>query len=152
MATSAQPGNPLFAAGEAVATLRLATSEHWKDKSSGESRESTEWHRIVLFRALAEIAERYLKKGAQVYIEGRLRTRKWQDKNGQDRYTSEIEATEFRMLGGAEKSGLQDRQSLQASEEKATGNFARKTSEMSDPWDVPGGSQTVDLDKDPLPF
>ena len=77
--------------GEAVANISVATSEAWTDKNTGERREVTEWHRIVFYRKLAEICGQYLKKGAQVYIEGRLRTRKWQDQNGQDRYTTEIQ-------------------------------------------------------------
>ncbi len=88
-----------FPNGDAVCNLRLATSEQWKDKATGEQRESTEWHRVVLFRRLAEIAGQYLKKGSQLYIEGRLRTRKWQDKDGQERYTTEVEASEMKMLG-----------------------------------------------------
>lgn len=88
-----------FHNGDAVCNLRLATSEQWKDKATGEQRDSTEWHRVVLFRRLAEIAGQYLKKGSQVFIEGRLRTRKWQDKDGQERYTTEIEASEMKMLG-----------------------------------------------------
>ena len=86
--------------GEAVTNMSLATSESWKDKSTGEKQEKTEWHRIVFYRKLAEIAGQYLKKGAAVYIEGRIRTRKWTDKDGNDRYTTEIEATEMQMLGG----------------------------------------------------
>ncbi|VAW80644.1 Single-stranded DNA-binding protein [hydrothermal vent metagenome] len=86
--------------GNAVANVTLATSESWKDKQSGESKEKTEWHRVVFFRRLAEIAGEYLKKGSQVYIEGKLQTRKWQDKNGNDRYTTEIVANEMQMLGG----------------------------------------------------
>ena len=86
--------------GEAVANVRLATTESWKDKGSGEKREVTEWHRVVFYRKLAEIVGQYLKKGSAVYIEGRIRTRKWQDKEGQERYTTEIEATEMQMLGG----------------------------------------------------
>ncbi|MDR1162305.1 MAG: single-stranded DNA-binding protein [Candidatus Accumulibacter sp.] len=85
--------------GDAVANIRLATSETWNDKNTGEKRETTEWHRVVFFRRLAEIVSQYLKKGSSVYIEGRIRTRKWQDKEGQDRYTTEIEATEMKMLG-----------------------------------------------------
>jgi single-strand DNA-binding protein len=96
----ADPETRSLASGEPVCTLRLATTDKWKDKASGETREATEWHRVVLFRRLAEIAGQYLKKGAAVYIEGRLRTRKWQDKDGQDRYTTEIEASEMQMLGG----------------------------------------------------
>ena len=86
--------------GEAVANVRLATTESWKDKNSGEKWEVTEWHRVVFYRKLAEIVGQYLKKGSSVYIEGRIRTRKWQDKEGQERYTTEIEATEMQMLGG----------------------------------------------------
>ena len=95
----ADPETRSFPNGDAVCNLRLATSEQWKDKASGDSRESTEWHRVVLFRRLAEIASQYLRKGSQIYIEGRLRTRKWQDKNGQERYTTEIEASDLKMLG-----------------------------------------------------
>ncbi|MBK1680754.1 single-stranded DNA-binding protein [Rhodocyclus tenuis] len=91
--------------GDAVCNVTVATSESWKDKASGEKKEITEWHRIVFFRRLAEIAGQYLKKGSSVYIEGRIRTRKWQDKEGQERYTTEIEATEMQMLGGRQGMG-----------------------------------------------
>ena len=86
--------------GDAVANIRLATTESWKDKNTGEKKEITEWHRVVFYRRLAEIVEKYLKKGSAVYIEGRIRTRKWLDKEGQERYTTEIEANEMQMLGG----------------------------------------------------
>lgn len=86
--------------GDAVCSMVVATSESWKDKQTGEKRESTEWHRVSAFRKLAEICGEYLKKGASVYIEGKLKTRKWQDKDGNDRYTTEIHADEMRMLGG----------------------------------------------------
>jgi single-strand DNA-binding protein len=86
--------------GNAVANITLATSESWKDKQTGETQEKTEWHRVVLFRRLGEIAGEYLKKGSQVYIEGKLQTRKWQDNAGNDRYTTEIIANEMQMLGG----------------------------------------------------
>jgi single-strand DNA-binding protein len=85
--------------GDPVATLRLATTDVWKDKQTGEKKEATEWHRVVLWRKLGEIAGQYLKKGAQVYIEGSLKTRKWQDKEGQDRYTTEIVGDTMKMLG-----------------------------------------------------
>ena len=85
--------------GEAVANISVATSESWTDKNTGERREVTEWHRIVLYRRLAEIAGQYLRKGSQVYVEGRLKTRKWQDNNGQDRYTTEIQGDVMQMLG-----------------------------------------------------
>lgn len=84
--------------GNAVANVTVATSETWKDKNTGEQQEKTEWHRVVMFRKLGEIAGEYLKKGSKVYIEGRLQTRKWQDNNGQDRYTTEIVADNMQML------------------------------------------------------
>ena len=84
--------------GGAVTSITLATSEGWKDKNTGENVEKTEWHRVVFFRRLAEVAGEYLKKGSKVYIEGKLQTRKWQDQNGQDRYTTEVVANEMQML------------------------------------------------------
>lgn len=92
--------------GSAVANVTLATSESWKDKNSGEKQEKTEWHRVVFFGRLAEIAGEYLKKGSQVYVEGRLQTRKWQDKEGHDRYTTEIVANEMQMLGSRGGAGV----------------------------------------------
>ena len=86
--------------GAAVANVTIATSDSWKDKQTGEQQERTEWHRVVFFNRLAEIVGEYLKKGSQVYVEGRLQTRKWQDQSGQDRYTTEIVASEMQMLGG----------------------------------------------------
>lgn len=91
--------------GDAVANISVATSEVWNDKQTGERREVTEWHRIVLFRRNAEVAGQYLKKGSQVYVEGKLKTRKWQDQNGQERYTTEIQADVLTMLGGRDDSG-----------------------------------------------
>ncbi|MDP2810546.1 MAG: single-stranded DNA-binding protein [Rhodocyclaceae bacterium] len=91
--------------GEAVTNITVATSETWKDKNTSEQKETTEWHRVVFFRRLAEVAGQYLKKGSQVYIEGKLQTRKWQDKDGQDRYTTEIVANEMKMLGKREGAG-----------------------------------------------
>jgi single-strand DNA-binding protein len=90
--------------GEAITTITLATSENWKDKS-GEKQEKTEWHRVVFFGKLAEIAGEYLKKGRQVYVEGKLQTRKWQDKEGQERYTTEVVAKEMTLLGGKQNGG-----------------------------------------------
>jgi single-strand DNA-binding protein len=95
----ADPETRYLPNGDAVANVRLATSEQWTDKASGEKREATEWHRVVFFRRLAEIVGQYLKKGSPIYVEGRIRTRKWQDKEGQERYTTEIEASEMKMLG-----------------------------------------------------
>ena len=85
--------------GTATATLAIATTDAWKDKTTGEKKEKTEWHRVVFFKGLAEIAEKYLKKGSQIYVEGKLRTRKWTDKEGIDRYTTEIVGREMQMLG-----------------------------------------------------
>ena len=93
--------------GNAVTNLSIATSESWKDKSSGEQQERTEWHRVVFFNRLAEIAGEYVKKGSKLYVEGSLRTRKWQGQDGQDRYTTEIVASEMQMLDsrGAQSGG-----------------------------------------------
>lgn len=86
--------------GEAICNLRIATTETWKDKNTGERREATEWHRVAFFGKLADVAGQYLRKGSQVYIEGRLKTRKYQDQSGQDRYVTEIRGDEMKMLGG----------------------------------------------------
>jgi single-strand DNA-binding protein len=94
------PETRAMPSGKAVTNVRVATSDSWRDKTTGEQKEQTEWHTVVFFDRLAEIAAEYLRKGSQVYIEGRLRTRKWQDKSGNDRYTTEIVANEMQMLGG----------------------------------------------------
>ena len=86
--------------GSAITNISIATNESWTDKQSGQKQERTEWHRVVFFNRLAEIAGEYLRKGSQVYVEGSLRTRKWQDQQGQDRYTTEVVAAEMQMLGG----------------------------------------------------
>lgn len=94
------PETRAMPSGKAVTNVRIATSDGWKDKTTGEQKEQTEWHSVVFFDRLAEVAAEYLHKGSQVYVEGRLRTRKWQDKSGNDRYTTEIVANEMQMLGG----------------------------------------------------
>ena len=94
------PETRYLPSGGAVANVTIATSESWKDKTSGEAKERTEWHNVVFYQKLAEIVGQYLKKGSQVYVEGSIRTRKWQDKEGHDRYTTEIIANEMQMLGG----------------------------------------------------
>ncbi|MDH3915280.1 MAG: single-stranded DNA-binding protein [Chromatiales bacterium] len=101
----ADPETRYTPSGSAVTKIRIATSESWKDKQSGERQERTEWHKVVFFGRLAEISGEYLKKGSQVYIEGSLRTDKWQDQSGQDRYTTEIVANEMQMLGGRPGAG-----------------------------------------------
>jgi single-strand DNA-binding protein len=95
----ADPETRYTASGSAITNIRIATTEAWKDKTSGEQQERTEWHRVVFFNRLAEIAGEYLHKGSQVYVEGTLRTRKWQDQGGQDRYSTEVVANEMQMLG-----------------------------------------------------
>ena len=94
------PETRYSAEGSAITNVSLATSESWKDKQTGEQKEKTEWHRVVFFGKLAEIAGQYLKKGSQVYVEGQLRTRKWQGQDGKDNYTTEIVADQMQMLGG----------------------------------------------------
>ncbi len=130
--------------GDAICNLRIATTENWKDKGSGDQREATEWHRVVLYRRLAEIAGQYLKKGSAVFIEGRIRTRKWQDKDGQDRYTTEIEATEMQMLGN---------RSVESSAQYSSTNIngtLKKSHEVASKNGVSGAA--VDYGDDKIPF
>ena len=142
--------------GGAVANLRIATSETWKDKQTGENQERTEWHTVVLFNRLAEVAGEYLKKGAKIYIEGSLRTRKWQEKNGQDRYTTEILGNEMQMLDsrGSGGSGANLPASSESppsySEHRPQSSAAAptNTSSASTPSTSPS---TADLDDD-IPF
>ena len=102
----ADPETRAMPSGMTVANISVATSESWKDKQSGEAKERTEWHKVAMFGRLGEIAGEYLKKGSKVYIEGSLRTRKWQDKSGNDRYTTEIIANEMQMLDGRSGGGM----------------------------------------------
>ena len=112
--------------GDAVTNIVVATTETWKDKTSGEKREATEWHRVVFFGKLAEIAGQYLKKGSQVYLEGKLKTRKWQDKDGQDRYTTEINADEMKMLGSKGDGQQQEGQRPQQTQQRPPANTQRQ--------------------------
>lgn len=127
--------------GAAITNVSLATTDSWKDKASGEKQERTEWHRVVFFNRLAEIAGEYLKKGSQIYIEGALRTRKWQDKEGQERYTTEIVADKMQMLGSRQGAGdrmpSEPREPAMASEPRGGGarKPAGKFEEMDD--DIP---------------
>src|SRR5216684_1544769 len=125
--------------GSAVANISLATSESWKDKTSGEKQERTEWHRVVFFGRLAEIAGEYLKKGSQVYVEGSLRTRKWQDKEGKERTTTEIVADRMQMLGSRQGAGdagnREAREPVAAGEDKSAKKPAGKFDDMED--DIP---------------
>ena len=119
----ADPETRYLPSGEAVTNIRVATTDKWKDKASGEMKEATEWHRVSFFGRLAEVAGEYLKKGSQVYVEGSLRTRKWQDKEGQDRYSTDIRGDVMQMLGrregGGEPRGDAERGAPKAREAKA---------------------------------
>ena len=108
--------------GNAISNISIATSETWKDKS-GEKQEKTEWHRIIFFSKLAEIAGEYLKKGSQVYIEGRLQTRKWEDKDGQEKYTTEIVADRLQMLGSRERQSDEAPRPRQQAPKQSKGSF-----------------------------
>jgi len=130
------------ASGSAVANLTIATSESWNDKQTGEKVEKTEWHRIVAFQRLAEIMGEYLKKGSQVYIEGKLQTRKWQDQNGQDRYTTEIVANDMQMLGGRPGDAAGQQQA-------GGGGFRKPASSQQEPAQ---SSHDNDFADDDIPF
>ncbi len=120
--------------GDAITNITVATTDTWKDKATGEKKEATEWHRIAFFGKLAEIAGQYLKKGSQVYIEGKLRTRKWQDKDGLDRYTTEIIADVMQMLGSRQGSGeapTRERDAAPASAGAGASNAAKKPAPAS---------------------
>ncbi|NNC99471.1 MAG: single-stranded DNA-binding protein [Gammaproteobacteria bacterium] len=117
--------------GSAIANISVATTDSWKDKNTGEQQEKTEWHRVVMFNRLGEIAGEYLKKGSQVYIEGRLQTRKWQDQSGQDKYTTEIVANEMQMLGG--RGGGESSGGYQAPRQAPAAQAAPKAAAQSAP-------------------
>jgi len=127
--------------GAAIANCTLATTESWKDRNTGEKQEKTEWHRVVFFSRLAEIVGEYLKKGSQIYVEGRLQTRKWQDQSGQDRYTTEIVANEMQMLGSRAGAGGGDYSAPSAS--------AGGGKPQSQPTPAPAGAADFD---DDIPF
>lgn len=122
------------ASGDPVAHVTLATTETWKDKATGERKEATEWHRIVLYRKLAEIVGQYLKKGSHVYIEGRLQTRKWTAKDGTDRSTTEIIADDMRMLGSRSESHVDEGREAQAGSGPARAPVADLLSEDAIPF------------------
>jgi single-strand DNA-binding protein len=139
------------AGGSAVTNVTIATSENWKDKTTGENQERTEWHRVVFFGKLAEIAGEYLKKGSQVYVEGRLQTRKWQDKEGQDRYTTEIVANEMQMLGGRGGGGAAAGSSMENSNRAASGEAPAARAAGSRSSGSKAAAAVEDFDDD-IPF
>lgn len=138
----ADPETKYMPSGSAVSNLRIATTESFKDRETGQQQERTEWHNVAMFGRLAEIAGEYLRKGSQVYIEGRLRTRKWQDRDGKDRYTTEIVADQMQMLGsrggggaiGADPEGQSARPATAAARPRAAA-AAEATAELDD--DIP---------------
>jgi single-strand DNA-binding protein len=119
--------------GDAITNIRVATTDRWKDKASGEMKEATEWHNVAFFGRLAEIAGEFLKKGSQVYVEGRLRTRKWQDKDGHERYTTEVVVAEMQMLGS--RSGMGEPAVRDDEAEPAPGPRARSGARKPAPAD-----------------
>mgnify|MGYP000034507044 FL=1 len=133
--------------GDAVCNFSIATTDTWKDKA-GERQEKTEWHNIVMYRRLAEIAGEYLKKGRPVYIEGRLQTRKWQTKEGQDRYSTEIIADSMQMLGGLDSSSPQENSNA---EEKPKDDFDQSPNRVNEPNPSNTGS-AFDEFEDDIPF
>jgi single-strand DNA-binding protein len=150
----ADPETRAMPSGATVANLRIATSESWRDKQTGEQQERTEWHRVAFFGRLAEVAGEYLRKGSQVYIEGSLRTRKWQDKQGNDRYSTEIVGNDLQMLGGrgggaASASGAGAAASGAAAASGGAGAGAGASSESEESG---GGSGRGDDFDDDIPF
>lgn len=137
----ADPETRQFSNGGSVTNISVATSEQWTDKQTGEKREATEWHRIVLFNRLGEIAAQYLRKGSQVYIEGSLQTRKWQDQNGQDRYITEIKANNMQILSGLSHSEPKPPQPPKDKPKNDTGTM-----------DKPIVISSPEVDDDDIPF
>jgi single-strand DNA-binding protein len=135
--------------GEAVANLTLATSETWKDKT-GEKQEKTEWHNVVFFKRLAEIVGEYLKKGSLIYVEGRITTEKWQDKEGKDRYTTKIVANEMKMLGG--KSSSVGSFEVVENQSSSSGSSAPARSAPAPKPAAPAGKSNFDNFDDDIPF
>ena len=130
----ADPKTSAMPSGSSVTNVSIATNESWKDKETGEKQDRTEWHRIAFFNRLAEIAAEYLKKGSQIYIEGKLRTRKWQDKDGNDRWTTEIIANALQMLGGRSAS-IGDMPEEQSNQSEATSSPSSSSEDFND--DIP---------------
>ena len=157
------------ASGTAVATISIATSESWKDRNTGQQQERTEWHRVVFFGRLAEIAGQYLRKGSQVYVEGSLRTNKYTDKQGIERYSTDVNANELQMLGGGNHNPnnpnnqhvddlSMDRDYSQQNTQNQGQGFNQPNQQQKNPntayWDRPenGGPGGFDIDDDDLPF
>ena len=132
-----------FPNGDSVCNFSIAASTSWKDKASGEKKEKTEWHNIVMYRKLAEIAGEYLKKGSSIFVEGSLQTRKWQTKEGQDRYTTEVVADTMQMLGGKDN---------RTNEPSKSDDDFNQEPEKANTNEVKSGEPTLDLPEDDIPF
>ncbi len=152
------PETKYMPSGGAITNVSIATSEQWKDKNSGERQERTEWHRVVFYNKLAEIAGQYLRKGQQVYVEGRLQTRKWQGQDGQDRYTTEIIADEMQMLGGRSEGASSTGEFNAPPAEMSGGNYgtnqggsAPRSNRSPAPASAPARNDFEDFDDD-IPF
>lgn len=155
------PETKFMPSGGAVTNVSVATSETWKDKNTGQAQERTEWHRVVFFNRLAEIAGEYLKKGSKVYIEGSLRTRKWQGQDGQDRYTTEIVAAEMQMLdsrtgdsgqGGYDQSGYDQQPAQQQQQQPRQSAPQQRPQQASQPQQPPQQAGGFDSFDDDIPF
>jgi single-strand DNA-binding protein len=138
--------------GNAVTTLSVATSESWKDKQTGEKQERTEWHRVVCYNRLGEIAGEYLRKGAKVYVEGSLRTRKWQDQQGQDKYTTEIIAADIQMLDSKSQNGSYNDAPQAQSNNYAQGMPSQQSAPRSQPVSETTAQAAFDDLNDDIPF
>lgn len=141
----ADPDTRYMPSGKAVTNIRIATSEAWRDRQTGDQQERTEWHTVVLFDKLGEIAAEYLRKGSQVYIEGSLRTRKWQDKEGGDRYSTEIVAREMQMLGGRGGGGGGQGGGYGGGESRSTSRSAPQEQQRSAPPPMDDGGFDDDI-------
>jgi single-strand DNA-binding protein len=140
----ADPETRYTASGAAITNIRIATSESWKDKQTGDQQERTEWHKVVFFNRLAEVAGEYLRKGSQVYVEGSLRTNKWQDQSGQDHYSTEVIASEMQMLGGRGGDG--------GDRPQQSGGFRDKRQSQSDQPRVAEPTGDSGFAEDDIPF
>ncbi|WOJ96700.1 single-stranded DNA-binding protein [Congregibacter brevis] len=150
----ADPETRFMPSGGSVTNVRLATSETWKDKQTGQQQERTEWHRVVFFNRLAEVAAEYLRKGSKLYVEGAIRTRKWQDQSGQDRYTTEIVGSEMQMLdsrggSGGSNDGGYDQSYPEAGGSSGGSNFSAPS--QNSPAAAPQPAAMGDIDDD-IPF
>jgi single-strand DNA-binding protein len=162
----ADPETRYLPSGDAVTNIRIATTDRYKDKQSNEFKEATEWHRIAFFGKLAEIAGQYLRKGSSVYIEGRIRTRKWQDQSGQDKYSTEIVADQMQMLGGRQGgqsagddsghddggAGYQPASAAERQERRSSGASHGTRSAQSSGGYAGGGAQRDGFEDDDIPF